>query len=273
VKKYKYYHKNKMEVFFMIVYKATNKINGKSYIGQTKLGLIKRRKQHLHYSKRKIVRTLFGLSLAKYGINNFEWKIVERCNNQEELNLSEEWYIRYYNTFRPNGYNMTYGSIGGDCGNQFTKLSKEERKKIHYMNNMTEKEKEEFLNKYRRKENHYTKRCMNEEEFEKWKTKRTGKNNPMYGKKRKHTEETKKKMSESTKGTIKDDSTKKKIGNANRGSKNGMARTYKITKKDGSFEVIKGLMEYCRINNTYPGKLRKEFKVEEIKGGDYYSFV
>lgn len=66
---------------------------------------------------------------------------------------------------------------------------------------------------------------------------------------------------------------KRKIGNANKGSNNGMARAYRITKEDGSFEIIKGLMEYCRKHNTYPEKLQKEFKVEEIKGGDSNSSI
>jgi group I intron endonuclease len=262
--------KNKIGgVYIMIIYKATNNINGKSYIGQTKNKLKKRQREHLEYSRKKNVKTLFGKSIKRYGFDNFTWEILEKCNTQKELNLAEIWYIKHFNTLNiKNGYNMTLGSIGGNCGNQFTKLSKNERSKIHYLNKMKNEERENHLNKYNRKENHYTKRCMSKEEFDEWIIKRTGKNGSMYGRTRKHSEETKKKMSESSMGVIMSDCVKRKIGNANRGSNNGMSKTYKIYNNDGTYKIIKGISNYCKNMGLSLYKLQKEFKIEEVKGGD-----
>ncbi len=58
----------------MIIYKATNKINNKSYIGQTQHSLESRNSQH--YRDYKDSNTSFHKALRKYGKENFEWKII-----------------------------------------------------------------------------------------------------------------------------------------------------------------------------------------------------
>ena len=45
-----------------------------------------------------------------------------------------------------------------------------------------------------------------------------------------------------------------------------MSRIYKIYKKNGSCEIVKGLMNFCRKNNTTIYKLRKECKVIDLGG-------
>lgn len=49
------------------------------------------------------------MALNKYGIDNFVWEIVEDCNNLDELNNKEVYWISHYNTMVPNGYNMNKG--------------------------------------------------------------------------------------------------------------------------------------------------------------------
>ena len=93
------------------IYKITNKITGKSYIGASeniekrwirhKSNL--RKNNHHNHSLQK--------SWDKYGENNFELKILEKCP-KEELLLREQYYVKLDNTEIPNGYNLTPGGDG-----------------------------------------------------------------------------------------------------------------------------------------------------------------
>lgn len=94
------------------VYKITNKVNGKIYIGITNKGAGNRFKQHLyeteHGSQFKIHR-----ALRKYGKDNFSLEIIDFCNNAEELKEKEKYYISKYNSTDDSvGYNMTEGGDG-----------------------------------------------------------------------------------------------------------------------------------------------------------------
>lgn len=88
-----------------IIYKITNKVNNKSYIGQTRYTLEFRWRQHQH----KKDNTYFHNAIKKYGIENFNLEILEECSI-ENLDSREIYYISKYDTFK-NGYNLT---IGGD---------------------------------------------------------------------------------------------------------------------------------------------------------------
>ena len=88
-----------------IIYKITNKVNNKSYIGQTRYTIEFRWKQHQH----KKDNTYFHNAIHKYGVENFNIEILEECDIKD-LNSKEIFYIAKYDTFN-NGYNLT---IGGD---------------------------------------------------------------------------------------------------------------------------------------------------------------
>ena len=51
-------------------------------------------------------------AIRKYGVENFDFEIIENVNSQKELNMREEYWIRYYNSMTPNGYNLTIGGQG-----------------------------------------------------------------------------------------------------------------------------------------------------------------
>jgi len=91
----------------MIIYKATNKINGKIYIGQTIRTLEYRWAQHCR-DKRK---TALHSTIKKYGKDAFKLEILSKCKSIKEMNYKEEYYIKLLNTLAPNGYNL---STGGD---------------------------------------------------------------------------------------------------------------------------------------------------------------
>ena len=104
-----------------IIYKGTNLINGKSYIGQTKMSL-EMRLYHSwwgHYTRAdKELGSSSHISgaIRKYGKENFSWEILETIDisnmtkeqAKELLDEREKYWIAYYDTFN-NGYNQTIG--------------------------------------------------------------------------------------------------------------------------------------------------------------------
>lgn len=102
----------------MIIYKITNKLNGKCYIGQTTQKLNRRLSMHRLTNKSAI-----SLALKKYGEQNFSISIIDAYNNITDLNNAEEYYIDFHNCLAPNGYNLTTGG-----GNRT--VSDETRKKL-----------------------------------------------------------------------------------------------------------------------------------------------
>lgn len=100
----------------MIIYKATNLINGKAYIGKTNYSLEKRKNGHLRSSKNP--KTVFHQAINKYGADNFEFVVLEelKLHKNERLNKREIYYIALLDTKTPNGYNMTEGGDGQSKG-------------------------------------------------------------------------------------------------------------------------------------------------------------
>lgn len=95
----------------MLIYRAINKINGKSYIGKTEKSLEKRQEWHLASVKQES-KFAFHRALAKYGIDSFEWQVLDTATDLQDLNTKEQHYIALHESFGPNGYNMTAGGEG-----------------------------------------------------------------------------------------------------------------------------------------------------------------
>lgn len=92
------------------IYKATNKVTGKSYIGFDK-NWPYRKSAHRCAVKRGST-LVFHNAIRSYGWEAFEWSILEQSEDGKTLlNEREEFYIRQFNShyFHGEGYNMTYG--------------------------------------------------------------------------------------------------------------------------------------------------------------------
>lgn len=91
------------------IYKITNNINGKIYIGKTLLTVEERFKQHCRDSQKESMnhRPLYA-AMRKYGCNHFSVETVEETDLPEER---EKYWIEYYGSFK-NGYNATTGGDG-----------------------------------------------------------------------------------------------------------------------------------------------------------------
>ena len=97
-------------IYLCGIYKITNKINGKVYIGQA---------INIHYRFTRHKNDAFDLNnrqyhsalyqaIRKYGIENFIFEVIEECA-PDKLDEKEIHYIAQYESFGPKGYNLTPG--------------------------------------------------------------------------------------------------------------------------------------------------------------------
>lgn len=111
----------------MVIYKITNTVTGKMYIGQTIRDVNVRFEEHLndvndtdyfHLSVRKY--------LQEYGKDIFTLEVIDSAESIEELNRKETYWINYYRTYvnfpDSNGYNS---SLGGEYNPMFNEDVKE----------------------------------------------------------------------------------------------------------------------------------------------------
>lgn len=91
----------------MIIYKITNTINSKIYIGQTKRTIEQRMANH----RSKVnagSNTKLHNAMRKYGIDNFIVEVIDSATNKDELDAKEIHYIAQFNSVNA-GYNMAFG--------------------------------------------------------------------------------------------------------------------------------------------------------------------
>ncbi len=104
------------------IYKITNTINDKVYIGQTSLTLEKRFKGHLYHAKREPV-TAIHHAMKAHGYENFGIELLREVPDKH-MNLWEVAYIKRLESMSPDGYNMRSG------GGQRTVLAEASKQKI-----------------------------------------------------------------------------------------------------------------------------------------------
>ena len=114
----------------MYIYKITNKLNNKIYIGQVyNKTIMDRFDRHIKSASPKS-RSYIDRSIYKYGSDNFVCELIDTATSLQELNEKEKYWIKYYNsTDRYIGYNLT---PGGDGGNTYLCKTKKEMKEIKH---------------------------------------------------------------------------------------------------------------------------------------------
>ena len=91
-------------MFYGVVYKLTNTVNGKYYIGQTQNSVEKRFRDHMY------AKSAIGDAIREYGKDKFTKEILAVCESKKELNACEIRFIAEYKSNDPNfGYNRTGG--------------------------------------------------------------------------------------------------------------------------------------------------------------------
>lgn len=92
------------------IYKITNKINDKIYIGQTARDIDSRYYEHKKCAENTNTNQPLYNAMRKYGVEAFKVELVEECD-ESMLNDREIYYIDKYNSYK-NGYNATLGGDG-----------------------------------------------------------------------------------------------------------------------------------------------------------------
>ena len=92
----------------MRIYKITNTINGKQYVGQTKTTVVKRFSSHIRDARFGSTSAIHS-AIRKYGKDAFTIEPLEECESFEALDQAEKKWIADLNTIAPNGYNIERG--------------------------------------------------------------------------------------------------------------------------------------------------------------------
>lgn len=209
----------------MIIYKTTNLINSKIYIGQDS----KNDSNYLGSGK------ILNYAIKKYGRENFKKEILEECKTKEELNKQEIYWIKFYNSINKSiGYNINEGGSGGD--NYTNNPNMEEiRKKISIGVRNSGRVPHRYTDEDKKRMSLNTKKQLAKEtEIEKRERLQKGKEtkllkgthpsqeymrklNSLKQKGRKHSEETKEKLRNRILPPVSDE-TKRKISKSRKGS-------------------------------------------------------
>lgn len=161
-----------------VIYKITNMVNGKCYIGQTINGFDRR--YDFNISKRTKNKHLKS-AIDKYGIENFDiCKVYDMAFSKEELDIKEQLYIEKFNAIE-NGYNLREGGSKG----HLTDETKQILSKINTGENHPQYGKhqsQETIEKRRQKIKGTKRTDEQKQKMSENHADVSGKNNPMYGK-------------------------------------------------------------------------------------------
>ena len=232
----------------MVIYAFKNKTNGKMYVGQTQRTFGIRTKQHLNRSD-----TYFDKALAKYGLNNFSYWILDRGSTLEELNEKERYWITEYDCLWPNGYNLT---VGGDGVKGYRHTDEYKRKMSDAMKGKGTGKDNHFYGKrhtiksIKKMSEYQSNRWTVEarkELSESYKGKFVGEDNPFY--KKKHKQSSKDKMSKAK------DSIKIKVRNIDTGE---VFESLSLASKTHNVQVAH-IKRVCRGQRKTCGGFRWEY--------------
>lgn len=221
----------------MIIYKTTNLLNGKIYIGKD----TKNSESYLGSGK------ILKMAISKYGKENFKKEILEIVDNSEKLDSREIYWIDFYDSIK-NGYNLTRGGTGGDTYTNRSEDSRNETKqklkKRIFSDEVIEK-RIKNLKKFKSGEDHpFFKKKQTEDT--KLKRRKTFELNgfPMEGKK--FSEESKKKISLSKKGKAITEDVKKKMSESQKGKSKKLTKCPYCGKIGGEPQMIQWHFKNCK---------------------------
>ena len=229
----------------MVIYKTTNIINGKFYVGQD----FNNNPNYLGSG------VYLNKVIKKYGRENFKKEILQVCDNIEELNKYEKYWIKKLKSKAPNGYNLANGGRGNGGFCKGVKLSEEHKQKIGKGNTgkkRTEKQKRKYGESMKgKKHSEESKKKIGEgnkgktiSQEQRKKTsescKLNAKTNPNYGMSgKKHSDKTRKKISDKHIGMKHTEESKRKNSESNKGRK-AWNKGIKFSEIEGYVNPFKG---------------------------------
>ena len=222
------------------IYKITNLINNKIYIGYTKKELKERLYEHSNPRSKNAYKMPIVMAIKKYGIENFKIELLEESENDAYIhNEREAYWIKKLNSINNKiGYNLATGGEGGG---------------FYYWNNGK-------INR-RSKEcpgDEWTRGMLVTEESRKLRS-AVHKGQISAFKGRKHTQETKEKLSKAHKNIF-------------NGGNNPAAKTIQIISPNGAEYIIKGtIREFCKKHELSYSLYRKYKNKGPCKVSKYIS--
>ena len=176
------------------IYRITNLINGKTYIGQHKY----KKLNDSYMGSGKLLLKAY----KKHGIENFKKEIlVFNISKKEHIDLLEKTFIasEREKVGAENCYNITDGGEGGSFkGKTFSKESRKKMSESHKGIPLSEEHRKKLSESLKGRPSPMKGRCHTEESRKKISESNSGEKSRFYGKH--HSEEIRKKMSESHKG-------------------------------------------------------------------------
>lgn len=130
------------------IYKITNTVNGKCYIGQS-VNISKRWSAHKNCKKN---HPLYN-SIKHYGVDNFTFEVICEISEQTEADAFEIFMIdQYHSTDRRFGYNIDLGGNGAGKISESTKqkisLSKQGEKSSTFRHDLTPEIRDQISREY-----------------------------------------------------------------------------------------------------------------------------
>ena len=110
-----------------VIYKITNKVNGKIYIGKTVQKFERRCRPNSYGSC-----TALNNSIKVHGWNNFDKEIICNALNEKDLASLEEYFIKLFDCMAPKGYNIIQVEKGLNRYTQETKDKISQKRKEYY---------------------------------------------------------------------------------------------------------------------------------------------
>lgn len=233
------------------VYKHTNKINGKVYIGQTCQNNPNRRWRNGDGYK---CSPLFYNAIQKYGWDNFEHEILENNLSLEQANILEAEFIKKYKSNNSlYGYNITPGGQ-----NYVMADSTKEKLSIIFTGRKHSEETKKKMSK-----SHIGKKHT-EEEKRKISEAQKGEKGNNYGKKM--SKETKRKISEASKGKEKSLETREKLSMANKGKRMSDKTKKILSEQRKGIPLKESTKEKLKEHyKTHPNPMYGKHHTEETK--------
>lgn len=238
----------------MIIYKITNKINGKYYIGKS----IKDKVpfwRHVNAAERG-KGYVFSRAIRKYGKQSFDQEIIHYCDYVDDLNVAERYYIKKFKSNTSEyGYNMTKGGDGGDF---LSSKSVEERKKISEKRSKAISKVQTGVPRTDK-----AKKALSKAQKRLWR-------DPVY--RERQTMTLRSAVERLRLGDPEVFSRRSKKNWESDDHRNKYEKKYIIIYPDGHNEVIQGMKRFCRENNLNPGNMvaiargkRKQHKGFRVK--------
>lgn len=227
------------------IYVITNSITDKKYIGFTSKTLEKRLRQHFYSKDTRPLK----YAIDKHGRDNFKITLLEQCDSLEEAKKIEIEYIKQYKTYEY-GYNATRGGETNPPD-----PNKDHYKDEKYLKELSERTKKQHKDQIKKKRHvEGIQKYWNELGVEEKNKRATIA------------------IENGKKFKISWNKGKKFPGTGLLGSKNPMAKKYKVIFPDGSEKIIDCLKEFCRDNNlTYRcAQAFLEGKVSHHKNFKFY---